>query len=151
MAKARWLKLYNLILKEGCSRLFQLPTHLQLLQNECLGNGRLSPTCLPGADNMHTHTVYVRLRMTRAVLDSSTRGATTISGMDLFRQIGMNRVNLTLPSAIVRITHGATYIFNFTDEDAISACYCYQDQSCPDPLNHPLGDCNSLTGTRTIE
>jgi len=43
------------------------------------------------------------------------------------------------------------YIFNFTDEDAISGCYYYQDQYYPDPLNHPLGNCTSLTGTRIIQ
>jgi len=43
------------------------------------------------------------------------------------------------------------YIFNLTNEDQISGCYYYQDQYYPDPLNHPLGDCNSLTGTRIIQ
>jgi hypothetical protein len=43
------------------------------------------------------------------------------------------------------------YIFDFTNEDTISGCYYYQDQYFPDPLNHPLGNCTDLTGTRIIQ
>jgi len=43
------------------------------------------------------------------------------------------------------------YIFNFTSENAISGCWYYQDEYYPDPLNHPIGDCNSLTGTRMTQ
>jgi hypothetical protein len=43
------------------------------------------------------------------------------------------------------------YIFNFANENTISGCYYYQDQYYPDPLNHSLGNCNNLTGTRIIQ